>query len=121
MDVAENLSTAKKNEIQHLMHMVQLVGILPECICIKFESYSLVEAFVRFESFNTVFSLVILSQTHLKGLYKILFPLSGYVAIFMLSLYSNWGFILLISNWNSQNSSSFDVWAPETTTHLLWP
>ncbi|XP_061358997.1 uncharacterized protein LOC133303132 isoform X2 [Gastrolobium bilobum] len=24
MDVAENLSTAKKNEIQHLMHMVQL-------------------------------------------------------------------------------------------------
>lgn len=35
MDVAENLSTAKKNEIQHLMHMVQLVGILPECICIK--------------------------------------------------------------------------------------
>ncbi|KAG5099830.1 hypothetical protein JHK82_044882 [Glycine max] len=26
MDVAENLSMAKKNEIQHLKHMVQLVG-----------------------------------------------------------------------------------------------
>lgn len=35
MDVAENLSTAKKNEIQHLMHMVQLVSILPECTLIK--------------------------------------------------------------------------------------
>ena len=35
MDVAENLSTAKKNEIQNLMHMVQLVSILPECILIK--------------------------------------------------------------------------------------
>lgn len=26
MDVSENLSMAKKKEIQHLMHMVQLVG-----------------------------------------------------------------------------------------------
>lgn len=28
MDVAENLSAAKKNEIQHLMHMVQLVSTI---------------------------------------------------------------------------------------------
>lgn len=35
MDVAENLSMAKKNEIQHLKHMVQLVGTLPECILVK--------------------------------------------------------------------------------------
>lgn len=35
MDVAENLSMAKKNEIQHLKHMVQLVGTLSECILVK--------------------------------------------------------------------------------------
>lgn len=35
MDVAENLSLAKKNEIQHLMHMIQKVGTLSECILIK--------------------------------------------------------------------------------------